>query len=304
MDLVWLDHPGWEGHDTGPGHPERSVRYRTVREALAKAGYIPTPASPAKRDALLRLHPETYIDRVMQTCARGPAFMDSGDTVVSTESYDAAIHAAGAAMEGARLALDGTPVFAGVRPPGHHAEKKNAMGFCLFNNAALAALEARALGAERVAIFDFDVHHGNGTQHAFEEDPSVLYISTHQWPFYPGTGAKDETGIGDGDGSILNVPLKQGDGENIFRQALTDAVEPALKAFAPDLLIFSAGFDAHERDPLGGIRLSSSFFGEITERALAAAFSGGSAKVLSLLEGGYDLLALDESVPFHVKALN
>ena len=226
--------------------------------------------------------------------------LDGGDTCASGDSFDVALHAAGAALRAVDAVMTGEAVsaFCAVRPPGHHAERDEPMGFCLLNNAAIAARHAqRRHGADRVAILDWDVHHGNGTQHIFEEDPSVLYISLHQYPFYPGTGSRAEQGIGRGKGATLNVPLPAGTGEEGYRAAFHDEVLPALDDFRPALLIISAGFDAHRDDPLADMLLTDESYAEFT--CLVKRF----APTVSVLEGGYDLEALARSVEAHLRAL-
>jgi acetoin utilization deacetylase AcuC-like enzyme len=225
------------------------------------------------------------------------------DTAMSRGSGEATLRAAGAAVEAVDrvIAGDADNAFCAVRPPGHHAESGRAMGFCLFNSAAIAAVHARAAHAmERVAVVDFDVHHGNGTQHSFETNPGLFYGSTHQWPAYPGTGAADESGC---NGNIVNVPLSLGAGSTEFRAAYNRTILPALRAFAPEMLIISAGFDAHERDPLAQLRLQTTDYAWITEQLMDVASETCDGRVVAILEGGYDLTALRESCQVHVKAL-
>jgi acetoin utilization deacetylase AcuC-like enzyme len=220
------------------------------------------------------------------------------DTFTSPETYEIALLAAGAAVEGVERVLDGrhTRALAMVRPPGHHAEHDRAMGFCFYNNVAVGAAHARALGVERVAIVDYDVHHGNGTQHIFEHDPQVLYVSMHQSPFYPGTGAFDEVGRGEGLGYTVNIPLEVGAVDEDYRLVFGEIVVPVLSQFRPGLVLVSAGFDAHERDPLGGMRLSSPAFAAMTMELRLVAESNSGGRLVAITEGGYDLHALAESL--------
>jgi acetoin utilization deacetylase AcuC-like enzyme len=236
--------------------------------------------------------------------ARGDSLFDSADNPIGEGSAEAAWSAVAATLAAADHAVSGRPAFAAVRPPGHHAERELAMGFCFFNNAAVAAEHLRRRhGVERVAIFDFDVHHGNGTQHLFEERADVFYASTHQYPFYPGTGAADERGRGAGAGATLNVPLPAGTGDDGYREALTGTVLPALAAFRPDVLVLSAGFDAWADDPLGGMRVSEQGFADWGRRLGELAGEACGGRVLALLEGGYDLAALPRLVAAHLRGL-
>lgn len=254
----------------------------------------------ATDEQLRAVHAEGHIRTVREVCARGGGMLDEGDTHAVRESYAAAELAAGAVIDAidAVLSHHVHAAFCAVRPPGHHAEFDRPMGFCLFNNVAVGARHAQqAHGVERVAILDWDVHHGNGTQHIFEYDPSVLYISLHQYPFYPGTGARSERGKGSGEGFTLNIPLPAGTGEQRYIEALREEVCPALERFAPGLLLISAGFDAHAADPLGGMQLTEESFARMT--ALVKDY----APVVSVLEGGYNLEALAKSVELHLRTL-
>jgi len=297
-------------HDTGPGHPERAARIEAVERRLSACGLMAQAErveAPAAEVAWLeRVHDAAYVRGVEAAIARGARVLDEGDTRVSADSYRAALAAAGGAVRAVEGVVDGAwkNAFVAARPPGHHAERGTAMGFCLFNNAAVAAAHARAaLGLQRVAILDWDVHHGNGTQHAFEEDGQVFYASLHQWPLYPGTGLARERGRGAGVGATLNCPQEPGAGDREWLGALEDTVLPAIEAFRPELVIVSAGFDAHERDPLAQTRLSTAAFGTMTESVLELARSCCGGRVVSLLEGGYDLDALADCVEAHVGAL-
>ncbi|MFI5404079.1 MAG: histone deacetylase, partial [Planctomycetota bacterium] len=253
-----------------------------------------------------RVHDADYVRGVEAAIARGARVLDEGDTRVSADSYRAALAAAGGAVRAVEGVIDGTwrNAFVAVRPPGHHAERGTAMGFCLFNSAAVAAAHARAaLGLERVAILDWDVHHGNGTQHLFEEDGQVFFASLHQWPLYPGTGLARERGRGAGVGATLNCPQEPGSGDREWLGAFEGTVLPAVEAFRPELVIVSAGFDAHERDPLAQTRLSTAAFRTMTESVLEVARKCCRGRVVTLLEGGYDLEALADCVEAHVGAL-
>jgi acetoin utilization deacetylase AcuC-like enzyme len=278
-----------------------------VAEALDAFGaritrHSPRPASP---DELLAIHDRELVELVQRAAAAGAAQLDP-DTFVSRASYDVALLAAGASSELALRVARGQARcgFAAVRPPGHHAERDAAMGFCLFNNAAIAARTVqREAGVERVLILDWDVHHGNGTQHSFEVDPSVLYVSTHQFPFYPGTGSAGEVGIGRGQGATLNVPMPAGCGDAEYVGVFQRVLVPAARAFRPDYWIVSCGFDAHEDDPLAGMRVTRSGYAAMTTivRALADELSGG--RMLFVLEGGYSLRGLREGVEAVIAAL-
>ncbi|MBK8160378.1 MAG: histone deacetylase family protein [Rhodospirillaceae bacterium] len=298
-------HASCLGHDTGPGHPERIQRLVAILRLLDDPIYAALDrrdAPEVTRDQLARVHTRAYIDEVFAAIPTvGQGELD-GDTVLSPGSGAAALHAAGAvtAAVGAVLKGELTNAFCAVRPPGHHAERDLAMGFCIFNNVAVGAAEALdAFGLDRVAIFDFDVHHGNGTQHIFDHDPRVLYASTHQSPLYPGTGAKNEKGVG----NIVNAPLPPYAGSEEFCDAVEETILPALEKFRPDLLLISAGFDAHRADPLASLEFETEDYAWVTDQlvTLAAGLCGG--RIVSTLEGGYDLNALAESVTAHVAAL-
>ncbi len=306
MTTLLVTHSACIGHDMGDGHPERPDRMRAVDRALESEAFqllLRDSAPLASTEDLTRVHPAEYVDAIENAAPNRGLIQLDPDTAMSPGTLAAALRAAG----GAVFAIDevlGKRVdnaFVATRPPGHHAETATPMGFCFFNNAAVAARHAQAVhGVERVAIVDFDVHHGNGTQHIFWSDPSVLYASTHQMPFYPGTGARGETGDHD---QILNAPLRAGDGGDAFREAFTQTILPRVDAFGPDLLIISAGFDAHVRDPLGGLNLTEADFAWVTRRLMDIAQRHCGGRVVSLLEGGYDLDALGRSVAAHVGAL-
>ena len=248
----------------------------------------------ATREQLARVHDDDYLRTIASTAGR--AVKLDPDTYTSPESYEVASLAAGAASDAVERVMSGShhASVALVRPPGNHAERNQAMGFCLYNSVAVAAAHARAGGAAKVAIVDYDVHHGNGTQHMFEADPHVLYISTHQYPYYPGTGAADEIGKGDGAGFTVNLPLAAGDVSEDFEVAFTDVVLPVLRQFDPDLVMISAGFDAHVDDPLGGLRLTTDVFGAMTMALRGVAEECCRGRVVAVTEGGYDLVALAE----------
>ena len=305
MTTRLYSHPIYLEHLTPPGHPERPDRLRAIArtledEAFAQLVHVESPAGDEA--TILYAHPEEYVEKIRRAIPdEGIARLDA-DTSASPKSWEAAITAIGAANAAVDDVFSGKAdnVFVACRPPGHHAETSTAMGFCLFNNAAIAARYAqRRHGAERVAIVDWDVHHGNGTQEIFWRDPSVLYCSTHQMPLYPGTGRKDETGVG----NIVNAPLSPQTGSETFREAFRSRVLPAVDRFQPDLVIISAGFDAHHRDPLAEINLTEDDFDWATGQLMDRAARFSNNRVVSLLEGGYDLQGLAFSVGAHVKRL-
>ncbi len=304
--LTLYDHDSFAAHDTGQGHPERSARHGAIRDAL-KADQFATvrrvEAVPATDEQIDRAHPPPHRERILAAIPEtGLARIDM-DTVVSPQSGVAARHAAGAVCQAVDAVLSGETAhgFCAVRPPGHHAEPLRAMGFCLFNNIAIGAKHALdGHGLERVAIVDFDVHHGNGTEAVARQDPRILFVSTHEWGNYPGTGAADDRGQY---GNLVNLPLASGSDGAVFQEAMRTRGLPAVRDFAPDMILVSAGFDAHRRDPLGGLAFDTTDFAWITAELaeLAARLCGG--RLVSALEGGYDLSALAESVAAHVTAL-
>ena len=292
-------------HDPGPGHPETAARLEAVLEALDETAFPALrriEAPRATRAQLARVHVRRLIDSILD---HGPLHywrMLDADTMMSPGSAEAAQRAAGAVCAAIDAAMKGEAprAFCAVRPPGHHATPDTAMGFCLFNNVAVGAAHALAAhGLERVAIVDFDVHHGNGTQDIFWSEPRVMYASSHQWPLYPDTGARTDTGVG----NIVNVPLPPESGSAQFRQACEQIVLPALDAFAPQLLLISAGFDAHRLDPLANLNLETGEYAWITRRLVELAERHAKGRIVSSLEGGYSLEALRESVAAHVAAL-
>jgi len=294
MPLLVLASERFAEHMTPPGHPERSQRAEVMdvvaRAWSARGGALEAPA-PASREALARAHDEGYLDQIEGL--RGRSSMLDADTFTSPETVDVARLAAGAAIRAAEYALDGRgPAFALVRPPGHHAERGRAMGFCVYNNVAVAAAYALHRGASRVAVVDIDVHHGNGTQWVFYEDPRVLYVSLHQDPFYPGTGAADEVGRGAGAGFTVNVPLAAGADDADYLLVQASLVTPVVEAFGPDLLLVSAGFDAHVEDPLGSMKVTTAGYAALIGHLRAVADARCQGRLAIVTEGGYDLAAL------------
>ncbi len=295
-------------HQAPPGYPERAARLESVLTHLEAEGHkiVESVAFPRARQHVLALHERKYVERFERAVERGDGLLDSADNPLSGETFRAAMAAVEVALEAANWVAGGPrrKALAAIRPPGHHAEGSLAMGFCFFNNVALAAeYLIRSQQADRVAIFDFDVHHGNGTQHLFEERSDVLYVSTHQYPFYPGTGAADETGRGNGEGSTVNVPLPAGTGDDGYARVLDDVVLPAVRSFAPEVLLLSAGFDAWQRDPLGGMRVTEKGFFDWGRRMAELAEEVSSGRVLAVMEGGYDVGALPSLISGHLKGL-
>jgi acetoin utilization deacetylase AcuC-like enzyme len=309
MTTLLVTHPCFVDHDTGYGHPERPDRMRAIDKVLAHEAYgtlerLEAPLRDDIESRILLAHSKDHLEHVRAAAsARGrhPMHLDP-DTVLSDGTWEAALRAVGAGLVAVDKVMTGEAAnaFCQVRPPGHHAETNQVMGFCFFSNAAIAGLYARAKhGAERIAVVDFDVHHGNGTQEIFWSDKNLFYGSTHQMPLFPGTGAVSETGVG----NIWNAPLREGDGGETFREAITTRILGPLHNFGPDLVVISAGFDAHKRDPLGGLRLVEADFMWATEELAKMAGKHCHGRIVSFLEGGYDLEALAKSVGVHVRTL-
>jgi len=302
--MLLYTHPACLLHDAGPGHPESPSRLQAVLEALdadrfAMLDRIEAPR--ATRAQLERVHGKHLVDLVFDNAPSDGYVRVDPDTTMCPHSLEAALRAAGAVVSAVDALIDGNALraFCAVRPPGHHATPDRAMGFCLFNNVAVGAAHALARGVDRVAIVDFDVHHGNGTQDIFWDDARVVYASTHQWPLYPGTGARTETGAG----NIVNAPLPPGSGSREFRAACEAFVLPALRAFQPQLVMISAGFDAHQLDPLADMNLGGDDYAWITSELVDVARSFAGGRVVSSLEGGYSLTALRQSAAAHVAAM-
>jgi acetoin utilization deacetylase AcuC-like enzyme len=303
--VLIISSPRFADHVTPPGHPERPERaevMEVVASRCAAAGGEVLAPRPATREELERVHDARYVDAVEAT--RGRAVSLDPDTYTSPDSYDIALLAAGAAAQAVGLALDrDDAVLALVRPPGHHAERDRAMGFCVFNNVAVAAAAALGRGLTRVAIVDYDVHHGNGTQWTFYDDPRVLYVSTHQFPYYPGTGAADETGLREGTGFTVNVPLEAGATDQDYALVFRRAILPVLAAFRPDILLISAGFDAHEQDPLAGMRVTTAGYAAMTRALYETAATQCGGRLVAVTEGGYHLKALASCLEAAIGAL-
>ncbi|MEX2127906.1 MAG: histone deacetylase family protein [Xanthobacteraceae bacterium] len=306
MTTLLISHDSGLKHATPSGHPERADRLHAVMAALEDEKFAALAREPAPQgefEAITQVHPMEYVEALRAAVpGQGVARIDA-DTSLSPGSWEPILRAAG----GAVLAVDevmtehASNAFVAMRPPGHHAETATAMGFCFFNNAAIAARHARKhYGADRVAIVDFDVHHGNGSQEIFWSDASVMYCSTHEMPLYPGSGSRSERGEHN---NIVNAPLAAGDGGAEFREAFQSVILPRLEEFRPDLIVVSAGFDAHMRDPLANLNLSEADFGWVTQKLLAVADRHASGRLVSVLEGGYDLQGLSNSVAAHVQAL-
>jgi acetoin utilization deacetylase AcuC-like enzyme len=297
MSLVVITSDRFADHVTPPGHPERIERAEVMQVATSKwkkgGGKVIEPR-PATEEDLLRVHDAQHIETIKKLRGR-PGMLDP-DTFTSPQSDEVARLAAGAVLTAVDHAM-ATPrarALAMVRPPGHHAERDRAMGFCLYNNIAIGAAWARHKGIARVAIVDYDVHHGNGTQHSFYSDPTVLFVSSHQFPFYPGTGAAGETGAGAGLGYTVNIPLAAGATDDVYDEVYRTIAIPALQRFKPGLILVSAGFDAHERDPLAGMQMTTTGIGRLTSRLIAAADELCEGRIVFATEGGYDTKALYE----------
>jgi acetoin utilization deacetylase AcuC-like enzyme len=310
MSLTLVTSQRFADHLTPPGHPERVERHEVMQVVAAEfrqsGGRVVEPRR-ATDEEILRMHDRDYLTMLAETAGRAVAL--DADTYTSPQSYEVACLAAGAAVTAVEYVLDagggksGARAFALVRPPGHHAERNRAMGFCLFNNVAIAAACARARGVGRLAIVDFDVHHGNGTQWAFYGDRSTLFISSHQFPYYPGTGAADEVGTGAGAGFTVNLPLAAGATDADYERVYTSIAYPILRQFEPELILISAGFDAHMNDPLAGMRLTAPYFGWLTSSIAAIADEYCDGRIVAVSEGGYDLKGLADSLRATIAAL-
>ncbi len=307
---AFLYHPAFLKHHTGLKHPDRRQRLTAIVERLKRSGLLdrllPVEPTPAPIEAITTIHDPAYVQSLKDRCATLRVFEASEDTIASRGTYDAACLAAGAVL----AAIDTVTsqrarnAFCAVRPPGHHAERDRAMGFCFFNNVAIGARYLqRCHSLKRIAIIDWDVHHGNGTEHAFYDDPSVLYVSTHQFPHYPGSGRAHDTGTGPGKGYTLNIPMAAGSTGTDYLQAFAHDIKPAVTRFKPDFILVSAGFDAHRDDPMASMLLTENDFAALTRQVVDLAEEHCSGRLVSVLEGGYCLDALAASVEAHIRAL-
>jgi len=294
-------------HDTGPWHPESPERLRAIMDTINSMNmeYEKIDPGEATKEDLALIHDPTYVEAILNLDPRGTVMLDP-DTAFSPGTKTAALKAVGAVLDSVDEIIEGKidRAFCPVRPPGHHAEPARAMGFCIFNNIAIgAAYAVSRKGVEKAAIIDWDVHHGNGTQKAFYASDRVLYVSLHQYPHYPGTGSEDETGTRKGEGYTLNIPMAHGSNDGDYRKAFEDSILPALNNFKPGLIFISAGFDAHRDDPLAGISLSTEFYGEMTVMLRKAAEKYCRGRIISVLEGGYNLGILKETAELHLTEL-
>ena len=308
-DMGFIYSEKYLDHKAGDTHPERPDRLTSLISHLKFEGiwdklthYAPTKVD---RELLTTLHSEEYINRLKEACSTGKTYIDALDCGINERSYDVALLAAGGVVTAIDKIMSEqiTNAFCAVRPPGHHAERDKAMGFCFFNNVGIGVLHARKYELLRAAVIDWDVHHGNGTQHLFEKDPNVLYVSLHEYPHYPGTGAFSEKGEGDGYGTTFNYPMEKGAGNEDYLKIFKTQIDPEIRKFEPDIIFISAGFDAHRDDPLSGINLTHDAYRDMTliVREWAEEFAGG--RIVSVLEGGYNLGSLRRSVREHLMAL-
>jgi len=302
-DDIYLD------HETGWGHPEQPERLVRIHKKISSAPYykelVRIKPSPADIAHIEMIHSRDYIGRVKREIEQGVSCIDSMDTTVSSRSYEVALYAAGGSLNMCDAVMRDQAVngFCAIRPPGHHAEKNYAAGFCIFNNIAIAARYLqRTYSLKNVAIVDWDVHHGNGTQHSFEDDNSIFYISLHQYPHYPGTGSNHEIGVGRGKGFTQNYPMRHSSGDEEYRFLFENRIVPALHTFKPDIVLVSAGFDAHKADPLSSILLSTEMFYTFTRMLMAVANEHSQGRIIAFLEGGYNLSVLPDCVDMVMKA--
>jgi acetoin utilization deacetylase AcuC-like enzyme len=307
--IIFISHPVCITHDTGIGHPESAQRLQVIENMAHESNRVKNidflDALKADDEKVRLVHKDSYLSEVKYAIMKKERILDTGDTVIGEHSLDAAYYASGAACYGIDL-LKGNKskrVFCAVRPPGHHAEKERAMGFCIFNNTAIAAKYAQKKGYKKILIIDWDVHHGNGTQHIFEEDNTIFYYSIHQFPFYPGTGNESETGTGTGKGYTLNRPLHAGSNDKVYVDALKGDLRKIENTFKADLVIISAGFDAHRDDPLANMTVTENGYSEMTNLVKEYADNYAGGRILSILEGGYNLNALMRSVAAHLDTL-
>ncbi len=311
MTTGFLYDPRFLDHDPGRYHPERAIRLSAAIRYLERQPWfadleqVPV-AAPADMRWIRTIHDERYVERALAVCASGAPFLDVTDVGVCAKSPEVALLATGSLMAMADRVMSGALAngFVMARPPGHHAEADMALGFCLFNHVAVTARYLQQHhGVAKVLILDWDVHHGNGTQHSFEDDPSVLYVSTHQYPYYPGTGAYSETGIGRGQGATLNCPMPAGADDALYEEAWRELILPKIERFAPEVILLSAGFDAHRADPLAQINLSTGFFAWMSHRVMELADKHCKGRIVSQLEGGYDLEELPRCIATHLQVL-